>query len=177
MNSYTALLSQEGVVWLIEAVDLQGVRSLGRTVSSAVDNVREAIAAAEDLDEWGDLDLMLTVRDEGTAAALDGLREAKRHEDLRLRNVTRRSRMQLRRYEQKECHIATSVPWSGCPISGSLSLILKLVFDRAAEARRMLADVADEMVRPTTPYLVVRREHGSAHGCSAIAAPAGRRVT
>lgn len=82
MNSYTVLLSQEGGVWLIEAVDLQGVRSLGRTVSSAVDNVREAIAAAEDLDEWGDLDLMLTVRDEGTAAALDGLREAKRHEDL-----------------------------------------------------------------------------------------------
>jgi DNA-directed RNA polymerase specialized sigma24 family protein len=81
MNSYTVLLSQEDGVWLIEAVDLQGVRSFGRTVSSAVDNVREAIAAAEDLDQWDDLDLVITVGDEGTAAALYRLREAKRHEE------------------------------------------------------------------------------------------------
>ena len=53
----------------------------GRTVTSAVDNVREAIAAAEDLDESGDLDIVITVEDEGTAAALDRLREAKRHEE------------------------------------------------------------------------------------------------
>lgn len=81
MNSYKVLLSQEDGVWLIEAVDLQGVRSFGRTASSAVDNIREAIAAAEDLDEWGDLDLVITVGDEGTAAALDRFREARRHEE------------------------------------------------------------------------------------------------
>ena len=80
-NAYKVLLSEEDGVWLIEAVGLQGVRSFGRTVTSAVDNVREAIAAAEDLDEWGDLDLVITVGDEVTAAALDRLHEAKRHEE------------------------------------------------------------------------------------------------
>jgi DNA-directed RNA polymerase specialized sigma24 family protein len=80
-NAYTVLLSEEDGVWLVEVVGLQGVRSFGRTVTSAVDNVREAIAAAEDLDEWGDLDLVITVGDEATAAVLDRLREAKRHEE------------------------------------------------------------------------------------------------
>jgi DNA-directed RNA polymerase specialized sigma24 family protein len=80
-NAYKVLLSEEDGVWLVEVVGLQGVRSFGRTVTSAVDNVREAIAAAEDLDEWGDLDIVITVEDEGTAAALDRLREAKRHEE------------------------------------------------------------------------------------------------
>ncbi len=80
-SSYKVLLSEEDGVWLIEAVGLQGVRSFGRTVSSAVDNVREAIAAAEDLDQWSDLDLTITVGDDATAAALDRLREAKRHEE------------------------------------------------------------------------------------------------
>jgi predicted RNase H-like HicB family nuclease len=80
-NSYKVLLSEEDGVWLIEAVGLQGVRSFGRTVTSAVDNVREAIAAAEDLDEWDDLDLVITVGDEVTTAALDRLREAKLHEE------------------------------------------------------------------------------------------------
>jgi hypothetical protein len=80
-NAYTVLLSEEDGVWLVEVVGLQGVRSFGRTVTSAVDNVREAIAAAEDLDEWGDLDLVITVADEATAAVLDRLREAKRHEE------------------------------------------------------------------------------------------------
>lgn len=81
MNSYEVLLSEEDGVWLTEAVGLEGVRSFGRTVTSAVDNVREAIAASEDLDEWGDLDLVITVRDEVTAAALDRLRQAKQHEE------------------------------------------------------------------------------------------------
>jgi predicted RNase H-like HicB family nuclease len=49
-NFYMVVLSEEDGVWLIEAVGLQGVRSFGRTVSSAVANVREAIAAAEGLD-------------------------------------------------------------------------------------------------------------------------------
>ena len=80
-NGYNVVLSEEDGVWLVEVVGLQGVRSFGRTVTSAVDNVREAIAAAEDLDESGDLDIVITVEDEGTAAALDRLREAKRHEE------------------------------------------------------------------------------------------------
>jgi DNA-directed RNA polymerase specialized sigma24 family protein len=80
-NAYKVLLSEEDGVWLIEVVGLHGVRSFGRTVTSAVDNVREAIAAAEDLDEWSDLDVVITVRDQATAAVLDRLREAKRHEE------------------------------------------------------------------------------------------------
>lgn len=79
-NSYKVLLSEEGGVWLIEAVGLQGVRSFGRTVTSAVENVREAIAAAEDLDQWNDLDLIITVGDDGTTAVLGRLREARRLE-------------------------------------------------------------------------------------------------
>jgi DNA-directed RNA polymerase specialized sigma24 family protein len=80
-NFYMALLSEEDGVWLIEAVGLQGVRSFGRTVSSAVANVREAIAAAEDLDQWDDLDLIITVGDDGITAVLDRLREARRLEE------------------------------------------------------------------------------------------------
>lgn len=80
-NSYRVLLSEEDGVWLIEAVGLQGVRSFGRTVTSAVENVREAIAAAEDLDQWDDLDLIITVGDDGTTAVLDRLREARRLEE------------------------------------------------------------------------------------------------
>lgn len=80
-NSYKVLLSEEDGVWLIEAVGLQGVRSFGRTVTSAVENVREAIAAAEDLDQWDDLDLIITVGDDGTTAVLDRLREARRLEE------------------------------------------------------------------------------------------------
>lgn len=80
-DSYKVLLSEEDGVWLIEAVGLQGVRSFGRTVTSAVENVREAIAAAEDLDQWDDLDLIITVGDDGTTAVLDRLREARRLEE------------------------------------------------------------------------------------------------
>ncbi len=80
-NSYKVLLSEEDGVWLIEAVGLQGVRSFGRTVTSAVENVREAIAAAEDLDQWDDLDLVITFGDDGTTSVLDRLREARRLEE------------------------------------------------------------------------------------------------
>jgi predicted RNase H-like HicB family nuclease len=78
---YEAVLVEENDVWLIEAVGLQGVRSFGRTVASAVANIREAIAAAEDLDERGELPLVISVGDETTTAALDRLREAKRNEE------------------------------------------------------------------------------------------------
>lgn len=79
--SYEVLLSQEDDVWLIEAAGLQGVRSFGRTVGAAVDNIREAIAAAEDLDEWADLGLVITVDSSDASAALDRLREAKHLEE------------------------------------------------------------------------------------------------
>lgn len=80
-TSYEVLLSQEDGVWLIEAVGLQGVRSFGRTVSAAVENIREAIAAAEDFDEWGDLDLVITVGALDAASALHRLRSAKDNEE------------------------------------------------------------------------------------------------
>jgi DNA-directed RNA polymerase specialized sigma24 family protein len=80
-DSYEAVLVEENDVWLIEAVGLQGVRSFGRTIASAVANIREAIAAAEDLDEWGELHLVISVGDETTTAALDRFREAKRNEE------------------------------------------------------------------------------------------------
>lgn len=79
--SYEVLLSQEDGVWLIESGGLRGVRSFGRTVGAAVDNIREAIAAAEDLGEWADLDLVITVGSPDAAAVLDRLREAKREEE------------------------------------------------------------------------------------------------
>jgi predicted RNase H-like HicB family nuclease len=93
-NSYKVLLSEEDGVWLIEAVGLQGVRSFGRTVTSAVENVREAIAAAENLDQRDDLDLIITVGDDATTAALDRLRDARRLEESATAQVTPRSRMQ-----------------------------------------------------------------------------------
>jgi DNA-directed RNA polymerase specialized sigma24 family protein len=80
-DSYEAVLVEENDVWLIEAVGLQGVRSFGRTVASAIANIREAIAAAEDLHEWGELHLVISVGDDTTTAALDRLREAKRNEE------------------------------------------------------------------------------------------------
>jgi hypothetical protein len=101
--------SEKDGVWVIEVVGLQGVRSVGE-VNSAVDNVREAIAAAEDLDEWGDLGLVITVGDEATAGVPDRVREAKWDEEsASSERAQRGSRMQSRLYEQKECLIATSV--------------------------------------------------------------------
>lgn len=79
--SYEVLLSQEDGVWLIEAAGLHGVRSFGRTVGAAVDNIREAIAAVEDLDEWADLDMVITVDSPDVSSALDRLREARHHEE------------------------------------------------------------------------------------------------
>lgn len=81
-SPYKVLLSGEDGVWLVESVGMQGVRSFGRTVSAALANIREAIAAAEDLDRWDDLDILIIVGDEATSAALDRLREARRHEEM-----------------------------------------------------------------------------------------------
>jgi len=78
VKTYKVLLSHEDGVWLIEAPGLQGVRSYGRTVSAAARNIREAIAAAEDLDEWHDLDLVITVEDEAVSEALERFHAAKR---------------------------------------------------------------------------------------------------
>jgi hypothetical protein len=61
---------------------LQGVRSFGRTAKGSIENIREAIAAAEDLDDWGDLDLAITMDDASASEALDRLREAEHHEEL-----------------------------------------------------------------------------------------------
>lgn len=81
MHPYEVLLSEEDGVWLIEAVGLQGVRSFGRTVTAAVDNVREAIAAAEDLDDWSDLELVISVVGDEVAPALARLRQARQLEE------------------------------------------------------------------------------------------------
>jgi len=80
-NRYTVALTNEDGIWLIEAVDLEGVRSFGRTVSDAARNVREAIAAAEDLDEWEKLNLVFTIDDEAASVALKRLRQAKQEEE------------------------------------------------------------------------------------------------
>jgi predicted RNase H-like HicB family nuclease len=47
-NAYKVLLSEEDGVWLIEVVGLQGVRSFGRTATSAVDNVRDSIVKPDE---------------------------------------------------------------------------------------------------------------------------------
>ena len=46
------------------------MRSFGRTVSEATRNIREAIAAAEDLNEWNDLRLNYILEDEAATCAL-----------------------------------------------------------------------------------------------------------
>lgn len=75
-DPYRVSLSQEDGIWLIEAVDLQGVRSFGRTVREAASNIREAIAAAEDLDHWEELDLAFALANERASIALKEFREA-----------------------------------------------------------------------------------------------------
>ena len=80
-NKYTVALTQEDGVWLIEAVELVGVRSFGRTVSDAAHNIREAVAAAEDVDEWENLDLVFSIRDEAASRALEQLRYAQREKE------------------------------------------------------------------------------------------------
>lgn len=74
-------MTQEDGVWLIEAVDLVGVRSFGRTVSAAVRNIREAIAAAEDLDDWNDLRFDFVLPNEAATDALRDFRAADRAEE------------------------------------------------------------------------------------------------
>jgi predicted RNase H-like HicB family nuclease/predicted XRE-type DNA-binding protein len=80
-SRYMVSMAQEDGIWLIEAVDLVGVRSFGRTVSDAVRNIREAIAAAEDLDEWEYLSLDYAFSDEVATDALREFHEADRAEE------------------------------------------------------------------------------------------------
>lgn len=76
VDRYKVMLSQEDGVWLIEAVELRGVRSFGRTVSDAARNIREAIAAAKDLDEWDEFDLVFAIEDEASSVTLQEFQEA-----------------------------------------------------------------------------------------------------
>ena len=80
VNNYRVLLTKEDGIWLIEAVDLRGVRSFGRTVADAASNIREAIAAAEDLEEWSELELLYTLDDPAATVALQEFRQADRAE-------------------------------------------------------------------------------------------------
>ena len=80
VNGYRVLLTQQDGVWLIEGVDLQGVRSFGRTVTDAASNIREAIAAAEDLEEWSELELLYTLDDPAATVALQEFRQADKAE-------------------------------------------------------------------------------------------------
>ena len=80
VNGYRVLLTKEDGIWLIEAVDLQGVRSFSRTVTDAATNIREAIAAAEDLEEWSDLKLLYTLDDPAATVALQEFRRADKAE-------------------------------------------------------------------------------------------------
>ena len=79
-DGYRVLLTKEDGIWLIEAVDLQGVRSFGRTVTDAATNIREAIAAAEDLEEWSELELLYTLEDPAATVALQEFRRADKAE-------------------------------------------------------------------------------------------------
>lgn len=81
MSPYRVLLSREDGIWVVEALGLQGVRSLGRTVSAAVRNVREAIAQSEDLVDSGVVELAFVIDDEEVSVLLDRLREANRTEE------------------------------------------------------------------------------------------------
>ena len=80
VNGYRVLLTNEDGIWLIEAVDFQGVRSFGRTVTDAARNIREAIAAAEDLEEWSELELLYTLDDPAATVALQEFRQADKAE-------------------------------------------------------------------------------------------------
>lgn len=80
-GSYRVALSHEDEVWLIHAIDLKGVRSYGRTVREAAANIREAIAAAEDLGQWDDLDLRFIFEDDEASEALRALEDANHVEE------------------------------------------------------------------------------------------------
>ena len=81
MERYEVQMTREDGVWLIEAVDLVGVRSFGRTVSAAVKNIREAIAAAEDLDDWEELSFDFVLPDDVATRALREFRAADQAEE------------------------------------------------------------------------------------------------
>lgn len=73
---YEVLLSSKDGIWLIEATRLKGVRSFGKTVVEAANNIREALAASEDLDNWDDLVLDYTFGDASASDAVKRFREA-----------------------------------------------------------------------------------------------------
>ena len=76
---YEVLLTHQDGIWLIEATELRGVRSYGRSVKEAAANVREAIAAAEDLESWDHLDLLFSLANsdlDDVVHALVSIREA-----------------------------------------------------------------------------------------------------
>lgn len=81
MDHYTVKLTHEDGIWLIETIELEGMRSYGRTVREAAGNIREAIAAAEDLDEWDDLDLRFSFGDDDASEALVMLEHANHMEE------------------------------------------------------------------------------------------------
>jgi hypothetical protein len=56
------------------------VRSLGRTATGAA-TIREAIAAAEDLEEWSELELLYTFDDQAATVALQEFRQADKAEE------------------------------------------------------------------------------------------------
>lgn len=80
-DEHMVALTHEDGIWLIEAVDLEGVRSFGRTVRDAASNIREAIAAAKDLDNWEDLQLHFSFGDDVASTALRALEEAYQREE------------------------------------------------------------------------------------------------
>ena len=81
MATYTVSVAREHDIWLIEAVDLTGVRSYGRTLREAAENIREAIAAAEDLDLWLDLNLRFRFEDDAASEVLQALELANQTEE------------------------------------------------------------------------------------------------
>jgi hypothetical protein len=75
------LLSQKDDVWVIEAVGRNGIRSFGRTVSTAVANISKAITAADNLDQWHARNLVFAVDDETVSQALERVQKAIRRNE------------------------------------------------------------------------------------------------
>jgi hypothetical protein len=80
-DDYPVLLSQKDDVWVIEAVGRNGIRSFGRTVSTAVANISKAITAADNLDQWHARNLVFAVDDETVSQALERVQKAIRRNE------------------------------------------------------------------------------------------------
>ena len=81
VSRFQVSLSHKDGIWLLEAVGLQGVRSLGRTVSAAVVNVRRAIAESEEVDGSDVFEVVFVIDDADVSVFLDRLRVANRREE------------------------------------------------------------------------------------------------